>query len=138
VSAAADLTVARLSTEEGERGMPYQDSKGLWTIGIGTLLPLAHDEMAMLAKYRLAGKEAELSHFDWYMGLDPPRQSVFLDLAFNMGTGKLLHFVDTIAAVKAGDWQRAHDELLNSQWRKDVGDGRALPLAQILLTGATA
>jgi lysozyme len=135
MSVASDLVAARLPREEGERGMPYKDSKGLDTIGIGTLLPLTHEECVMLAAGRLAKKEAELVPYSWYTALNDARKSVFLDLAFNMGTDKLLHFVQTLAAVQRGDWQTAHDQLLNSQWHKDVGDGRALPLAKILLTG---
>lgn len=115
--------------------MPYTDSKGLPTIGIGTLLPLTHEEMQWLAAHRLEEKEAELAGYGWYAALDDARKSVFLDLAFNMGTTTLLHFTQTIAATAAKDWQRAHDQLLASKWRTDVGDSRALPLANTLLTG---
>lgn len=79
-------------------------------------------------------------HFAIYNSLDPVRQRVALDMAFNMGT-KALGFRNAIAAVKERNWSRAARELYNSKWSRQVGDGpggkrdRCDRLANMLLTG---
>ena len=44
------------------------------------------------------------------------RQAVLLDMCFNFGIGRLEGFHNTLAAMKAGDWQAAHDGMLDSAW----------------------
>lgn len=134
---ATDLVLPRLAIEEGRRKFPYRDTKGLLTIGVGVNLDagLDDEEIDWLLRHRVDKVRKQLEQFEWYTALDDVRQSVFLDLGFNMGVATLLHFTETIASVIHKDWQAAHDRLLASKWHKDVGDGRALPLAQMLLTG---
>lgn len=126
----------RLKTEEGFRAMPYKDSKGLLTVGYGLNLTVPQPEAVWAAALAAAVGivEQDLQRFDWYQKLDPVRQSVLLDMAYNMGMGSLLHFPHMLAAIAKGDWQTAHDEMLNSQYARDVGN-RAVVLSQILLTG---
>lgn len=79
-------------------------------------------------------------HFAIYNQLDPVRQRVAVDMAFNMGT-KALGFRNAIAAVNERNWSRAARELYNSKWSRQVGDGpggkrdRCDRLANMLLTG---
>jgi lysozyme len=54
-------------------------------------------------------------------------------MAFNLRE-RLLGFHDTLAAILNDDWQRAHDEMLDSLWAKQVGE-RAQRLAKMILTG---
>jgi lysozyme len=130
------LAMPRLKIEEGYSAIPYKDSKGLWTVGYGLNLTVPQPEAvwaaALAAKVGLV--EQELQRFDWYKKLDAVRQSVILDMAYNMGVGSLLHFPHMLAAIAKSDWQTAHDEMLDSQYAKDVGN-RAVVLSQILLTG---
>lgn len=137
MSAAFNLTLHRLPNEEGRRYKPYRDSHGLLTDGVGINLDAGFDdeEIDWLLQHRLGKVEKRMEQLPWYMGLDDIRKSVFLDLSFNMGVDTVLLFKGTIAAVEAKDWQAAHDHLLDSKWRKDVGDRRAIPLAEQLLTG---
>jgi lysozyme len=139
-SYANDLAAQRLNYEEGRRRLPYKDSKGLTTIGVGINLDagLDDEEIDWLLAHRLERVETALSALSWYGPLNDVRKSVFLDLGFNMGVSTLLAFHNTLAAVQAGNWQAAHDGLLASKWHTDVGDRRALPLAQMLLTGVLA
>jgi lysozyme len=134
---ASDITAQRLNTEEGRRKLPYRDSKGLLTIGVGINLDagLDDEEIDWLLQHRLSRVADRLMQYDWYRALNDARKSVFLDLGFNMGVDSLLHFVNTIAKTAAGDYAGAASNLLLSKWRSDVGDGRALPLAHILETG---
>lgn len=135
---AVDLALPRLQTEEGFRGTAYRDTKGLLTIGYGCNIDAGWSKgLAQVVLAYQAGEKADaLSGFDWFANLDEARQSVLVDLAFNMGLHSLLGFPHMLAALARKDWQAAHDELLASKWRTDVGDTRALPLANILLTGA--
>ena len=136
MSAVTDIAMPRLKLEEGYRAMPYKDSKGLLTVGYGLNLTIPQPEAIWAAALaaKVAIVEQELQRFDWYQKLDPVRQSVLLDMAYNMGTGDLLHFPHMLAAIARGDWQTAHDEMLDSQYAKDVGQ-RAVVLSQMLLTG---
>jgi lysozyme len=84
--------------------------------------------------------QATRVYFPEYASLDPIRQRVCLDLAFNLGF-RALGFKNTIAAVKQHDWSTAARELFKSKWAYQVGDGpggrydRADRLAHMLLTG---
>jgi lysozyme len=66
--------------------------------------------------------------------LADPRRCVLIDMAFNIGGPRLGRFEDMLAAIRTGDWQRAHDELLDSAYAKQV-KGRAIKNANVLLTG---
>jgi lysozyme len=55
-------------------------------------------------------------------------------MTFNMGFSKLLGFRNMLDALKTGNWQRAHDEALNSEWAGQVGD-RAQRIALQFLNG---
>ena len=57
-----------------------------------------------------------------------------MNMAFNM-QGKLLTFVDTLAAMKRGDYAAAADGMLNSLWARQVG-ARATRLAAMMRSGA--
>jgi lysozyme len=74
------------------------------------------------------------SQLPWWRTLDDLRQDVLVNMSFNLGVGGLLGFPATLAAIKAGDWQTAHDEMLDSKWAKQVG-ARATRLADQMLTG---
>ncbi len=66
--------------------------------------------------------------------LNEPRRAVLTDMSFNLGPFGLSKFHKMLAAIRVGDWQKAHDELLNSEYAKDVGR-RATKNADVLLTG---
>lgn len=136
-ASAADLVIARLLTEEGFRAQAYRDTAGHLTIGYGFNVDAGISEFAAreLLTAQVDERNVALTDLPWYVALDPVRQSVCLDIAFNAGEHGLLEYEKMIAALTSQDWQGAHDELLDSQ------AARALPsryeaLAQILLTGA--
>jgi lysozyme len=130
--------------EEGFRGYLYDDKSGKpvrapvgkATIGYGCNVQAGWTrEFAMrVVALKLADIFAVLSKTWWWSAVDPVRRSVFLDVAFNVGTEGLLHFVQTIANAAKGDWQGAHDELLDSDAAREL-PGRYKRLAQILLSG---
>ena len=69
----------------------------------------------------------------WWRALDPVRQRVMMNMAFNM-QGKLLGFRNFLAAAQRRDWSTASAEMLDSLWARQVGD-RAKRLASMMRSG---
>lgn len=133
---ALDLAISRLQVNEGFRPMVYRDIKGIETIGYGFNISAGIKQPAALALLTAQAQDLEkqLEGLSWPMQLDEVRFSVMIELAFNLGFSGLLGFGNMIAALKAQNWQVAHDELLDSE------AGRLLPtrygqLANLLLNG---
>lgn len=59
-----------------------------------------------------------------------------MNMAFNM-QDRFLTFVNTLAAIKRGDYTAAADGMLASKWANQVG-ARAQRLAAMMRTGVTA
>lgn len=137
-----------LERDEGFVSYAYLDSEGYWTIGIGTLIDrrkgggITHDEAVYLLRNRVAKFEKELdSALPWWRTLDPVRQRVIVNMAYNLGVGSntpprtgLLAFVNTLAAVREGRWEDASRGMLSSRWASQVG-ARANRLAEAMKTG---
>jgi lysozyme len=70
----------------------------------------------------------------WWRGMSEQRQQAIANMAFNMGVPKLLGFKNTLAAMKAGDYESAANEMLNSKWATQVGE-RAKRLAKMMRNG---
>ena len=69
--------------------------------------------------------------------IDDARQAALIDMAYELGRHRLLGFIDMTRAIQTGDWQKAHDEALNSEWASQV-PSRAQRDAAILLSGTIA
>jgi lysozyme len=125
-----------LRTEEGFRARAYTDTTGHLTIGYGFNVESGISQRAAAALLQAQVEELQesLLQYPWYAAMDPVRQSVMLDLAFNDGLTGLLHFVDMITAIKRGNWVSARAELLNSIGAREAPK-RYQALAQLLLTG---
>jgi lysozyme len=138
------LLIAELRRDEGVVRHAYQDSLGLWTIGVGRLIDarkgggLSDDEIDYLLQNDIARVEVELDvAIGWWRSLDEVRQRVILNMAFNLGVPGLLNFQNTLAAVKARQWDRAAVGMLASRWAGQVHE-RANRLAHMMRTGETA
>lgn len=138
------LLLAELTRDEGWRPYAYQDHLGYWTIGVGRLIDqrkggrLSADEIDYLLQNDVNRFKAELDkELPWWRTLDPVRQRVLVNMAFNLGTAGLLGFKNTLAAVKRGDWSAASAGMLASKWADQVGL-RAHRLAKMMRTGRTA
>lgn len=132
--------IAELIRDEGEKLKPYADTVGKLTIGVGrnlTDVGISQDECDLLLQNDVARSAAMLDRdLSWWRTLDPVRQRVMLNMAFNMGGG-LLTFVNTLAAVQKGDYNAAASGMLQSHWATQVG-ARAQRLADMMRTGDTA
>lgn len=130
----------QLRLHEGERLKPYRCTAGTLTIGVGRNLEdrgITREESAMLLANDIATEERELLRaLPWVAQLDEVRQRVLLDMSFNLGLVGLLGFKNTLATIKAGDYQRAASMMLDSKWARQVGQ-RAERLSRMMATGKT-
>jgi lysozyme len=151
--------VKQLIMHEGIRLKPYRCTANKLTIGVGYNIDdrgVAELEQAIGRKYDGSITRDEAikillqdidtfesavhAHFPHYEKLDPIRQRVVLDMAFNLGF-RALQFKGTIAAVIAGDYARAKRQMMSSLWAKQVGDGiggrmdRAERLSEMMFSG---
>lgn len=53
---------------------------------------------------------------------DEDKRNALIDLCFNMGFPTLSTFKNTLAAIEAGDWEKAVENLTKSKWYTQVGD----------------
>lgn len=135
--------LAELRRDEGVVPHAYQDHLGYWTIGVGRLIDkrkggrLSDEEIDYLLANDIARFKAGLDeHLPWWRGLDPVRQRVLVNMAFNLGINGLLGFKNTLAAVKAKRWIDASRGMLASKWADQVGL-RAHRLAKMMRTGVS-
>jgi len=132
---AIDLALPRVKANEGFSANLYNDSLGNPTIGYGCLARGWSMQFAAdVCELQLQNALVDIEQYDWFDACDQVRQSVLLEMAFNLGLFGLLQLSKMLAAVKVMDWQTAHDEMLNSKWASQV-KGRATRLAAIMLTG---
>lgn len=127
-----------LIQHEGIRLKPYFDTEGKITIGVGRNLDdmgLTEMECMILLSNDIARVEAEaVFHFPWYKSINMNRQNVILSMLFNLGLTKFKLFKKFIQAMVNQDYNTAADEMLDSQWAKQVGL-RARELATMMRLG---
>ena len=130
---------AQLVRHEGLRLKPYRCTAGKLTIGIGRDL----DDRGISQKEAYAMLERDIQDCEqWlideipevYNNLDEVRQSVLLNMCFNLGIKGLLEFKNTLSFIGAGDWERAANNMLASKWAKQVGM-RAIELSELMRKG---
>lgn len=128
----------QLRLHEGVEHKPYKCTAGYLTIGVGRNIEergLSDDEIDYILSNDVNIATDELvATFDWYADLDPIRQRVVVDMVFNLGMPRFKQFQNMIAAIEAGDWMEASDEMMDSRWAQQVGL-RASRLAEMMETG---
>ncbi len=134
-----DRIKEQLVRHEGLRLKPYRCTAGKLTIGIGRNLDdcgITQSEAYVMLINDIMNCEKQLQSKipDIYNGLDEVRKSVLLNMCFNLGINGLLCFKNTLAFVKAGDWERAANNMLVSKWAKQVGR-RAIELSELMRKG---
>lgn len=131
--------IKSLIEHEGIRNLPYEDSVGKLTIGIGHNLddmPLSNRAIEVICEDDIAVAEAELDRNwnHWRRDLSAARQNVLVEMVFNLGYPRFSKFVKFIAAIEDKDYDKAADEMLDSKWARQVGR-RADNLAKQMRTG---
>ena len=122
-----DQVMVSLREEEGWSATVYQCSEGHWTIGYGrnvdphTGIGITRDEGEFMLRADVMRTIAELdSAFPQFNDLDQPRTAVLIELCFQLGLPTLRKFTNMLAALWAGDNDRAAEELLDSRYARQV------------------
>lgn len=130
--------IHQLTLHEGMRQFPYKCTSGKTTIGIGRNLDdrgITEAEAAYLLGNDIDDFQARLTReIPWMVELDPVRQRVLLDMAFNLGVPGLLKFKRTLAAIRGKEYDRAAAMMLDSRWATQVGQ-RSKRLSHMMATG---
>ena len=141
-----DDTKKMIIKHEGMKDMPYKDSLGLWTIGVGHLIG---DGKSLPAEYNRKFTQAEIMKmFDedfehhakaaekipGYNKANQGGQGALIDLTFNMGPSWYKKWPNFVKKLGAGDFKGAADELAGSKWAQQVKSRAQTIIA--LVTGA--
>ena len=126
----------QLIRHEGMRLDMYKDTVDVWTIGIGRNLEdvglRSEAEAKFLLRSDISAVQKELrERLPWFEDLDPDRQQVLTNMAFNLGVTGLIRFSKTLSYVESGLYEKAADEMLRSRWADQVGK-RATELSQTM------
>ncbi len=131
----------QLRRDEGEVLSAYTDHLGYLTIGVGRMIDkrkgggITAEESAYLLSNDIDKRQAELlRRAPWMAQLDPARFGVMLNMAFQMGVEGLLGFKNTLAMVKAGDYESAAAGMLHSKWAAQT-PARAQRLSKQMRSG---
>lgn len=133
--------LALLLRHEGLRLRPYQDTAAKLTIGVGRNLDdvgISRPEVLFLLSNDIRRVEVGLdADLPWWRGLDPVRQRVLVDMAFNLGIKGLLGFEQMLRMLHQGRVIETATEMLSSLWAGQVGH-RAVELAAMMRSGVDA
>ena len=145
--------IQRFVLHEGCELMPYRCPAGYLTIGVGRNLetnPLTVEEQKVCGDWRhgitknaafyLLRNDIERAKRDcnkaipFFNTLDKERKYALLDMCFNLGIKGLLKFKRMLSEMGVGNWDKASDECLNSNYAKQTGQ-RARRIAKTIKTG---
>ena len=131
----------QLIEDEGRVNHAYHDSLGFITIGVGHLIDQRKggkiSDAAINLIFREDCLEDDSAARQCYHGFDmltDRRKAALANMAHQLGEAGLSHFTGMLAAIKAEDWQAAHDAMLDSIWAKQT-PARAQRLAKAMLEG---
>jgi len=138
---------ARLVSEEGVRLAAYYDQFGFPTQGVGHKLsdipnaPLDQypdidmpTALAWLDQDIATAEQGVEAALPWASSLDPIREGVLIDMAFQMGVHGVLGFPHMLAACHSGDYVTAAAQMLASEWDVQT-PSRASGLAKLMEFG---
>lgn len=130
-----------LIRDEGIVLHAYDDSLGYTTIGVGRMIDhrlgggITTDEAMYLLENDIGRVVIDLRKaLPKYETLSENRQRALVNMAFNLGIGRLMGFKKLIDAINIGNWERAYIEALDSKWAAQVGN-RAVRIAGMLRKG---
>jgi lysozyme len=127
-----------LKRDEGFVPHAYQDSLGYWTIGYGFLvdeqrgggLPRNIADIWLLDHTANMVDELE-RRWPSYRNLPQHVRRAVGNMAYQLGVPGLLRFRKMLEALRAGDWNKAADEALDSLWAQQTPN-RAARVAALI------
>lgn len=134
---------------EGIRYRPYQDSLGLWTVGIGHLIgdgktlppswnrEFSQEEVMAMFEKDYAHHNRAAQNIPGYDKLNSIGKGALTDLTFNMGPSWYKKWPNFTRAISQGDVDSAAMSLENSKWYTQVGN-RAPKIVDMVENGIQA
>lgn len=128
---------AQIASDEGTVHESYLDTRGLPTAGIGHLLTKEEQKKypigtkvpdAQVQKWWEEDRKKHMKDLDqWEKAVGPipdEVQKILFNMSFNMGPNRFSpkKWPGLTRALKAGDWEKAADEMVNSDWYSQVGN----------------
>lgn len=133
--------IKELVRDEGRVLHVYPDSESYLSIGVGRCIDkraggsISLEEAAILLNNDISGVlEGLMEKLPWFEKLDPVRQRVLVNMAFNLGVGGLLRFRETLEAIRREQYSLASIYMLDSKWAHQVGK-RANRLSDMMKSG---
>lgn len=109
---------------EGLRLKPYRCTANKLTIGYGRNLEdvgISEKEAEYLLMNDLGVAEKEAKKFDYFERLNQPRKNVIIEMVLNMGFVKVGQFKKMAEAIRNGNFEEAGEQMIDSNWAKQVG-----------------
>ncbi len=136
-----ELLRKELMQDEGFKLESYQDTVGLWTIGVGHLLGkerrmlkiTLREAIALLDCDILDAEEALDRSIPFWKRLDDVRQRALMNMSFNLGA-RLAGFTKFKQSLAVANWTEARTQMLDSRWAEQV-HARAIRLADMIEKG---
>ena len=104
---------------------PYRCTAGKLTIGVGRNLDdvgLIEEEAMYLLKTDIDRAMDDLNrHVPWWRSMTDAQRRALVNMCFNLGWPRLGEFKNMLAGLKAGDFEHAAAEALDSRWASQVG-----------------
>ena len=130
--------IETLKRHEGVKNTLYKCTSDKWTIGVGRNLEdvgLSEEEIDILLQNDITRTEELLDEYmSWWSDLDYIRQDAMINFVFNVGIGTAMKFKKAMTALEEGDYDVAADEMMDSNWSKQVGQ-RAVEVTEMIRTG---
>lgn len=95
---------------------------------------ITKNEAVWLLRQDINDAVKDLRMFAWFDRLDPVRRKVMIDMRYNLGSTRFREFKRMLAALDDLNFYKAADEMVDSQWYKEVKT-RGVRLAQMMRTG---
>lgn len=128
----------QLINDEGLRLVPYEDSVGKLTIGVGRNIVdvgISKTEAMFLLDNDIKNVCFDLDkNLSFWRDMSDERQLALANMCFNLGISKLITFKKTINHLQLEEYEKAADEMMDSIWAKQVGS-RAYRLSEMIRNG---
>lgn len=122
---------ADIEREEGCKLTAYEDTRGLWTIGIGHHDSHVHAGMVWTEAEAQAQLQMDIQTAirailaspilqPVYAMLDDIRQDAFVQCCFQMGAATFAEFHMALGAMRSGDYDTAAWNMLDSDWARET------------------